>query len=565
MEADFRQKFLSFSLAGSFFFFYILYLAGYSGVTFAATPTPSPPTIVDSPDPASDGWIVSVNCTGCSVADGRMKLYVCRDSTCSNCRGVSRIAPANPTLVQSSGAGIRAWATRAENGVWGFLRIVDNSNSGVAYANWTWNFGASYNGVWKIKWYANLTGDSLPSTCVDVDYGIYVSNNGVSWTEVRSGTFEHAPGGGAWSPFTPTYFDKITGTYRYVRASLKSSAACIGTAQLAVDGVRVDYERTTNCWCTSGWVTSEPSCNMKTCGVCEYSTVSYWGMIGSNQSYGFEHYVYSSITSEQTHTCKKADGCACTSNEECYNETCGPGGVCGRYPMFVSLYVLTTLDDMSVFWKTVYDKENDVNVECTFITGGQQCNPFPYSGPAGSGSCYISSPNYDMTADPGGFPRTVKNILYCKASDSIMPGIYSERVLEFYPVAFEVSVPGSVGLVVGERQDLLITVKNNGTLSDSYDVTLIPQDPGLLFVENGAQTTETLDTYEIQQIDIDVTLLSSINPTSADLSVVSNVASNIRFDKNIRFEGTDKSLPDFGVFGIAQIMIIAAILVSFLF
>jgi len=220
---------------------------------------------------------------------------------------------------------------------------------------------------------------------------------------------------------------------------------------------------------------------------------------------------------------------------------------------------------MSVFWKTVYDKENDVNVECTFITGGQQCNPFPYSGPAGSGSCYISSPNYDMTADPGGFPRTVKNILYCKASDSIMPGIYSERVLEFYPVAFEVSVPGSVGLVVGERQDLLITVKNNGTLSDSYDVTLIPQDPGLLFVENGAQTTETLDTYEIQQIDIDVTLLSSINPTSADLSVVSNVASNIRFDKNIRFEGTDKSLPDFGVFGIAQIMIIAAILVSFLF
>ncbi len=234
-----------------------------------------------------------------------------------------------------------------------------------------------------------------------------------------------------------------------------------------------------------------------------------------------------------------------------------------------SLHFSTTLDQININWVTEYGGAT-VNVECE-LNGLWNCNPFPYSSEPGGGGCTILLPpaEYDMTPDPGGELRTNPNTIYCKAFDPIDPGTYVEVTRIFYPISFEVFMPSSMSLVVGEGQDLVIIVKNNGTLSDTYGISVVATDPGLLIIENGAQTTASLSTNDVQQIYVGVNVLSSEQTATADVSISSDTSQSpnkIESDQTLIVKGGLISLPDFGFFGIIQIMLIAAVvLVSFLF
>jgi len=220
-----------------------------------------------------------------------------------------------------------------------------------------------------------------------------------------------------------------------------------------------------------------------------------------------------------------------------------------------------TLDQININWVTDFGDDVTVDVKCK-LNGVQNCNPPTYTGPSGGGGCFISSPlQYNMAPDASGV-RTVPNTIYCNASDHSNPNDYSEITKIFYPVAIEVSIPQNVNLVVGEKQDAVATIKNNGTLNDTYSFSFIASNPNLLKIENGVQTTQVLDSYDIQQIFFGITLLSSGQATTATSTITSSAVPAIRFSQQITVRGSDKSLPDIGLFGVLQIMIIAAFLVS---
>lgn len=254
-----------------------------------------------------------------------------------------------------------------------------------------------------------------------------------------------------------------------------------------------------------------------------------------------------------------------------------PQNARAQAPQIVSLYFSTVTDQININWITEYDGvavDVKVDVKCE-LNGVQNCDPFPYSSDPGGGSCKIMSPpepsiQYIMTRDPGDELRTVPNTIYCKAYDHDDPSIYSEVTKTFFPLSFELSMPPAMSLVVGEGQNLLITIKNNGTLSDTYKIEVISNDPEILIIENGEQSTQTLGTNDIQQIYVGINaLLSEI--TTADVEISSDTSqkpNKIEFVSDPLFivRGGVKSLPDFGFWGIVQIMLIAAtVLVSFLF
>jgi len=231
---------------------------------------------------------------------------------------------------------------------------------------------------------------------------------------------------------------------------------------------------------------------------------------------------------------------------------------------FASFSFSTKTNQLNVNWFTEYSGGTSVSVVCR-LNGVQNCLPYPYTDPPGGGSCTIASPSYDTTPDPSGLPRTVANQLNCTAYDTGTPAVKYEKLVYFYPRAIEVSLPTSMSLVVGEEQDLLITVKNNGTLSDSYGISVTPTTLNLLTVADGSQITQVLGTNDVQQAHVGLTLLATGQPATANVVVSSGSQAAIHFDMPVSVKGTEKSLPEFGAAGIMQIIAAAALLAIFLF
>jgi hypothetical protein len=325
-----KSKISSFFLYMIIFSFFLFLFLRPNKIVLASTPTGSPPPVSDSPDPQYGGGTITFSCSGCSAASGEtIKLYICKASDCGNCKIIKTNAPSNPSF--TAYGSYSSYATQNnpgntlnEDNVWGNISVYDAWNNQDVGGNWTWDFGSSITGTFRIKWFARVTGDFLPSYCVDVFYGIYISNDGSTWTAVRTGEFYHAAGAGAWSPYTSVYIESVAGTYRYVRASIYSTASCmVNSAELWVDVVSVDTEITSNCWAVSPAVSSGPSTSY-TCPSCTYATNTYYGITCSQQEHPA---TCSAITSALTFTCKKENGCACSAGE-CYNDCkADPDGV----------------------------------------------------------------------------------------------------------------------------------------------------------------------------------------------------------------------------------------------
>lgn len=67
-------------IGASLLSYYFFFFKG-AEIIYASTPTPSPPSVSDSPDPQKGGSDVSFSCSGCSAASGEtIKLFVCRSN-----------------------------------------------------------------------------------------------------------------------------------------------------------------------------------------------------------------------------------------------------------------------------------------------------------------------------------------------------------------------------------------------------------------------------------------------------------------------------------------------------
>jgi hypothetical protein len=314
-----KSKANSLLLYTIFLIFFLFLFFKPNGIVFAATPTPSPPSVSDSPDPQYGGGSVTFSCPSCTngTAGETIKLYVCKASDCSNCRNQKFAVPNQPTL-WSNGDSIQVSpqnTTDTGNGYWGYFSIYDASTTAGYMASWTWDFGSSHTGNFIILWLGKLTSTTNTGFSSQVSYNISVSNDGTTWSYVDSDYLNAGVGQtGLGYTYTNVHTTTVTGTYRYVRANMTTTASGQAyNATLWVDFVRVDEEVTTNCWAVSSAVPSAPSTTY-TCPSCTYAVNTYYATTCSQQEFAC-----TGVTPASTFTCKKENLCSCSAGE-CFND-----------------------------------------------------------------------------------------------------------------------------------------------------------------------------------------------------------------------------------------------------
>ncbi len=225
---------------------------------------------------------------------------------------------------------------------------------------------------------------------------------------------------------------------------------------------------------------------------------------------------------------------------------------------------------LNVFWEAYYYPSSNSNLIATCYlncpappcTAYKSCS-LTYPGLEGEKSCSITEPDYHMT--PGTLSpdsaSTVTNLVNCVFTDTIR-GRDTWQSLNFYPLAFYLNVPSAVSMTVGDQTPLEIEVKNLGILTDSYSFDLSSTEPTLLQVSRGQSTISNVPADNMDSKTADMFLLSTQQIVEAELAFSSMTAPEIKItpDKRIRVGGGMKSLPDFGLLGIVQIIAIAALL-----
>jgi len=244
---------------------------------------------------------------------------------------------------------------------------------------------------------------------------------------------------------------------------------------------------------------------------------------------------------------------------DCNDVDCADSIYCA--PQFSSFSYESDVDTFNINWDIDYTGSDSITVNCVLNSvPAESCD---YTGPPGTGGCFIDTPVY-LTTQDGTLPRSVSNEISCTAEDFYDSGISSVETANFYPIEFEVTIPSQMSVVVGERTTVAITVKNKGTLDDSYSVTVTAENPEIIRIETGTQSTEVLQTNYAQQVYEYVTLLSSEETANVNIVVGSESYTGITYDPegatDIIVRGTYKSLPEFGFLGLLQIMIFASVI-----
>jgi len=115
-------------------------------------------------------------------------------------------------------------------------------------------------------------------------------------------------------------------------------------------------------------------------------------------------------------------------------------------------------------------------------------------------------------------------------------------------------------VTVGQDVALPVTIKNIGLFTDSYQVNVTPNN--LIYMPYTSLTTETL--YGIPLINAQQLLFNmkvlAITDTPIGILVTANSTSNSTYGKQvfIQLKSGSASLPEFDVFGVLQIILLAS-------
>ncbi len=207
----------------------------------------------------------------------------------------------------------------------------------------------------------------------------------------------------------------------------------------------------------------------------------------------------------------------------------------------------------------------------------------------GAGSCTISNPSYLSKTQNGNSP--VNNIT-CKFYDSENPGLgyapYPNR--SFYASSFGTKV-SDISATVGEEFIIPVRTTNLGMFSDSYNVRITTNKPDLVYIATPnidtekltygkvALTSENLRFLYADSMTLNIFSKSSIgSATNFDTTCTSDAdcayltkgscncpdlegscASKVCWVKNeVNVIAQNASMPEFGLFGFLQIIILAA-------
>ncbi|MBI2547168.1 MAG: chitobiase/beta-hexosaminidase C-terminal domain-containing protein [Candidatus Aenigmarchaeota archaeon] len=220
-----------------------------------------------------------------------------------------------------------------------------------------------------------------------------------------------------------------------------------------------------------------------------------------------------------------------------------------------------------VLWQAFYPTQTmqSMNVECGLNCdprtqncaqiAGEGCNPYPYqhgTESVKSGQCRILSPSYN-------FASGSSNKIMCLFYDPANKQQYNTFTsYDFTPIDFSLLSSNQIIATVGSTTELKVSIANRGTLTDSYSVSVVADNPGTLQISPVAFTTDGISSNQATSAEfqirplvdnnrITITVTSTTNP-SLTQTIVMDVKSGL-------FQ-----LPDFGLAGFIQIIIIAALL-----
>ncbi len=183
---------------------------------------------------------------------------------------------------------------------------------------------------------------------------------------------------------------------------------------------------------------------------------------------------------------------------------------------------------------------------------GQSCEPYDQSlgtNQLKKGSCSVSNPYYN-------FAQTNKIIcLFYDPNDLSLNAVVNH---DFIPLDFDIRSTSRISSSVGSVIDLRVDVNNKGLLGDAYTVTLAASDPTAVDITPQSRNTGKIPSKQLGSVTssirplVDKTNLITVTVTSDTQPSMSKVF-------QVELNPSLFVLPEFGLVGFLQIVIIAAI------
>jgi hypothetical protein len=222
---------------------------------------------------------------------------------------------------------------------------------------------------------------------------------------------------------------------------------------------------------------------------------------------------------------------------------------------FTSLIGKGVKDSFTASW-IVQQSEPGLNtgVSCIFIgTSTVDCLLKPVIQGSGPGSCIVQTPPYDFTK-----LNNISCFVYY-VPNSLFNATYNAS---FNPVSFN-AIAGLGSLTVGNTVPLRVNIQNTGLLPDLYTVNFTSSSSYIQFSKPNTQTENLngLPTNESGYAQSDVTAQAAFG-TQTKITIQINSTAYPLIGQTITFGLTAglASLPDFTIFGIIQIIILAALI-----
>jgi len=253
--------------------------------------------------------------------------------------------------------------------------------------------------------------------------------------------------------------------------------------------------------------------------------------------------------------------------------SCDYGPTCTQIVMEVIDYAAVEISEtemsFTIDWNVTYNPpaQHDITVECVIncdqetedCSAAEQCLPSPSTLPAGDiGGCAVTNPTL--------LPKKIygsDEFFSCKMYNPIYPEYPSYKKIIYSSLDFSFSVSG-MSANAGESFNLPVGITNLGLISDNYHVVVEPlaASASYVTVENGDVYTEVATTDEAAIVYPRVTVLVA-RPVFLGITITSEAEPLVMEYREIQITGGVVSMPEFGLFGLLQIMIIAvAIVVS---
>lgn len=239
-----------------------------------------------------------------------------------------------------------------------------------------------------------------------------------------------------------------------------------------------------------------------------------------------------------------------------------------------TIHLKGTPSYLNVYWTANYIVgSGNISVICFFNCITPACDSGPiqncsYTGAPGDAACAIVNPSYYYDRD---------NAVVCKFFDPSDPTVpltpFPNRT--FMPVAFNVWL-SPVSAVIGTEFSLKISVKNVGLFEDYYNASVSTPSPNILAIDNRTSNTyigplkgssylstpETGFNYARLTVFTDEPCICiTVNSTARSDVTGSYSIDNTGCQTNcVQIKSKLASLPDFGLLGIIQIILLAALL-----